>query len=111
VINIVTQSKYSDYVDASYTTGSWNTHRTEFGIKKYLNANKTHYFQLDGAFNYSDNNYWMDDVDIVVDELLNTEKGRARRFNDQYKSYLTRLQYGFQNVSWADDFKISLTNS
>tara|TARA_B100000809_G_scaffold261450_1_gene310371 strand:+ start:3493 stop:5724 length:2232 start_codon:yes stop_codon:yes gene_type:complete len=111
VINIVTQSRYSDYVDASFTTGSWNTHRIEFGIKKYLNANKTNYLQLDGAFNYSDNNYWMDNVDIVVDELLNTKKGRARRFNDQYKSYLARLQYGFQNVSWADEFKILLATS
>ena len=111
VINIVTQNRYSDYIDASFTTGSWNTQRIDFGIKKYLNANKTHYFQLDGAFNYSDNNYWMDNVDIVIDELLNTEKGRARRFNDQYKSYLGRLQYGFQNVSWADEFKILLATS
>jgi len=111
VINIVSQNRYKEYLEASYTTGSWNTHQLEFGVKRYLDSNKTHYLQLDGAFNYSDNDYWMDDVDIVVDELLNTKKGRAKRFNDQYKSYLARLQYGLQNVSWADDFKILLSTS
>lgn len=111
VINIVSQNRFDDYLDVSYTIGSWNTHQLGLGIKKHLNLEKTQYLQLDAAFNYSDNDYWMDDVDIVVDELLNTEKGRAKRFNDQYQSYITRLHYGFQNVSWADDFKIVLGTS
>ncbi len=111
VVNIETQNRYEDYVDVSYTVGSWNTHQLGLGLKKYLNSNKTQYLQLDGYFNYSDNDYWMDDVDIVVDELNNTKKGRAKRFNDQYRSHLVRLQYGFQQVSWADDFKFLLSTS
>ena len=111
VINIETQNRYENYVDVSFIIGSWNTHQFGLGIKKYLNSNKTQYVQLDGFFNYSDNDYWMDDIDIVIDDLLNTKKGRARRFNDRYKSYLARLQYGFQNMPWADDFKILLSSS
>lgn len=111
VINIVTQNRHDSYFESSYTLGSWNTHQLGIGVKRYLNSRKTNFLQVDGFFNYSDNDYWMDDVDVVVDKLLNTKKGRAKRFNDQYKSYLARLQYGFQNVTWADDFRIALNTS
>ncbi|WP_103863506.1 TonB-dependent receptor [Aquimarina sp. I32.4] len=111
VINIETQNRYKNYIDAFYTIGSWNTHQAGIGIKRYLDKNKKQFFQVDGFFNHSDNDYWMHDVDIVVDELLNTEKGKAKRFNDKYTSFLGRAQYGFQNVSWADDFRVILSLS
>lgn len=111
IVNIETKNTTKNYTSAFYSIGSWNTHKLGFGLKKYIDTNKKHFIQLDGFFNYSDNDYWMDDVDVVVDELLNTKKGRVRRFHDQYKSYLARFQYGIQNVSWTDDFRFFLGTS
>lgn len=72
VINIVTQRRQRKwFVDASYSFGSFNTH------KSYINAGQTlangfkyeiHLFQ-----NYSDNNYW---VDAPVEDF---ETGAIRR--------------------------------
>ncbi len=111
VIHIETTNRYQNYMEASYTVGSWNTHKVGIGLKRYLNKNKKQFFQVDGFFNHSDNDYWMHDVDLVIDDLYNTKKGKARRFNDAYTSYLGRVQYGFQNVSWADDFRLLLSVS
>ena len=111
VINIITKNQFKNYFDVSYAIGSWNTHLATLSSKRYLNKNKTQFIQTDAFFNHSDNDYWMHDVDIITDELGNTKKGKARRFNDDYSLFLGRFQYGFQHIWWADDFRIMLSFS
>ena len=111
VINISTKNKYTNYLDVSLTTGSWNTQLATVGLKKYLDKDNSQFIQVEISFNHSNNDYWMYDVDVVADVLGNTKKGKARRFNDAYTSCSGRLQYGFQKVSWADEFKYMLSVS
>ncbi len=111
VINVVSRYGNADYADLSYSYGSWNTHEASFSGRKKFGAHRKFFVNLDGFYNYSDNNYWMDDVDVVVDELFNTEKGRARRFHDQFESALARFQFGIRNVRWADELMVMASYS
>ncbi|MEM8969405.1 MAG: TonB-dependent receptor plug domain-containing protein, partial [Bacteroidota bacterium] len=106
VINVVSRYGNAEYIDLSYGYGSWNTHEASVTVRENLGSRDNYFINLDGFYNYSDNNYWMDNVDVVVDDLFNTEEGRARRFNDQFQSLLTRLQAGVRNQRWADEFML-----
>ncbi|WP_438712340.1 TonB-dependent receptor [Aquimarina muelleri] len=111
VINVVTANRFKNYLDVSYSAGSWNTHQTTIGLKRYLDKKNTLFIQMDGFFNHSDNDYWMYDVDVIADNLGNTKKGDVRRFNDAFTSHLGRFQFGVQQVSWADDFRLMFSFS
>ncbi|TRX54327.1 TonB-dependent receptor [Fulvivirga sp. M361] len=116
VINITTRQKNSDYLDLSYSYGSWNTHQTTLGLNKRFGKDRKFGVSLEGFQTYSNNNYWMDDV-LVKDELTskpgitNTKRGRARRFNDTFDSKLVRLTIGARNLSWADEIQLHSTLS
>ncbi|MCG8310229.1 MAG: TonB-dependent receptor plug domain-containing protein [Cytophagales bacterium] len=108
IVNIVSRYGNAEYIDVSYTYGSWNTHQTSFNSRKSLDANDKFFVSLDGSYNYSGNNYWMNDVEIVTDTVnFNTALGKARRFNDSFKSFLGRMQVGARNISWADELIIT----
>ncbi len=106
VINIKTRQQNADYLDASYSYGSWNTHQSTLAVNKRFGSNQRFNVGIEGFYTYSDNNYWMDNVDIVVDDLNNTEKGRARRFNDTFDSQMGRITLGARDLSWADQLQI-----
>lgn len=106
-INIKSRSDIKNYIDASYTYGSFNTHQAASSFKTSWGKRVNQFLTGGFFFNHSDNNYKMYNVDIVVDSLYNTRKGTARRFHDKYTSYTGRLQYGFTDLSWADEIKIS----
>lgn len=108
VVNIVSRYGNAEYLDASYTYGSWNTHQASFNSRKFLDKNDQFFVSLDGFYNYSDNDYWMKGVEIVTDTVnFNTDTGKSRRFNDTFESILGRLQVGAQNLSWADQLILS----
>ncbi|MGD1894360.1 MAG: TonB-dependent receptor plug domain-containing protein [Cyclobacteriaceae bacterium] len=106
VINVVSRYGNAEYVDLSYGYGSWNTHEASITVRENFGSSDDYFINLDGFYNYSDNDYWMDNVDVVVDDLFNTKKGSARRFNDQFQSLLTRLQVGVRNQRWADELML-----
>ncbi|NQX86438.1 MAG: TonB-dependent receptor [Flavobacteriaceae bacterium] len=114
IINIVTKKDKEKSLEIGNSYGSWNSH--EVTLDSYFKPleNKKFYASIDGVYRHSDNDYWMDDVNIVVDELYNTKKGRARRFNDKYDFGLVKLQAGFNDLNWADNLSIissfTLTN-
>ncbi|MEG0927549.1 TonB-dependent receptor [Chryseobacterium sp.] len=105
VINIVTRQGEKDFLGLGYTYGSWNSHEATLNASGHPFKNKKFYAGFDAVYRHSDNNYWMDDVDVVVDDLYNTKKGRARRFNDQYDFALAKVQLGIKDLSWADNLK------
>ncbi|KFF26507.1 TonB-dependent receptor plug domain-containing protein [Chryseobacterium vrystaatense] len=105
VINIVTRQSEKDFLGLGYTYGSWNSHEATLSTSRHPFKNKKFYAGFDAVYRHSDNDYWMDDVDVVVDDLYNMKKGRARRFNDQYDFALAKVQVGFKDLSWADNLK------
>ena len=112
IINVVTRQGNADYVDLSYSCGSWNTHEASVNARKKFGQEGKFFINFNGFYNYADNNYWMDDVEIRdPDDLLNTKLGRAKRFNDQFESALLRLQTGIRNVGWADELLLMASYS
>lgn len=116
VINIVTK-KTSDkkwYVDASYSYGSFNTH------KSYVNFGQTFKngftYEINAFQNYSDNNYnvktfvkkFNEDGTTEIDE---SEIVKVKRFHDKYHNESVIGKVGFVNKTWADRFMIGFNYS
>lgn len=96
---------------ASVSYGSFNT--TQADISGMYRDSKTGFTARgSGFYNYSDNNYevW---GKFVSNQLPNgrVENVRAKRFNDAFKSVGGRLELGFTDVKWADNFMINYIGS
>ncbi len=111
IVNMVTRNTKKDYLDISAGAGSFGTYQASLNSRKYYGSNKKYYLGLSGFYNHSDNDYWMDDVKLVVDEQHNTQTGRVRRFNDAYTSYVGRLTFGIRNLSWANELQFNFLSS
>ncbi|MFR9651460.1 MAG: TonB-dependent receptor [Rikenellaceae bacterium] len=124
VINVVTKKNMalnSYHIDASYSYGSFNTHRT------YLNFSRTHKngfnYSANVYQNYSDNNYEIENtlmtflpVDLglgmppVVD-LSDKTLYTFERFHDTYHNETAIVSLGVVGKSWADNINASLNYS
>lgn len=104
-INIISRQAQRSYLDLSYSIGSFNTHRAALSAKHRFNQNGIT-IKATGSYNYSDNNYRMQDM-IVFENSVPVEK-EIRRFHDQYESSLGMIQAGFTKVKWADELMIGL---
>jgi len=106
-INIVTSNTRRNFVDASYSYGSFNTHRTvvntAFTNKKGLT------FQLNAYQNYSDNDYrvTVDAADIFTGAY--TLNARVKRFNDKYHNESLIAQVGVVDKPYADRLLFGIT--
>ena len=107
VINIVTKNGEKDFITLGYSLGSWNTHEINLNASAKLPKEERIFVGFDALYRHSDNDYWMDEVDVVIDDLYNTEKGAARRFNDAYDFVLSRLKLGAKDLSWADKIELN----
>ncbi|AXT56709.1 TonB-dependent receptor [Aquimarina sp. AD1] len=110
-VNIITNQRKKDFLDVSYDIGSFNTHRATINGQHY---NKNGWmFQLSSFYNYSDNNYTIDDID-VRDELGNDtgiRRDNVERFHDAYNSQMIRIQTGLVDRSYADRLILGFTAS
>lgn len=98
-INIVTDRHTSSFLDASYSAGSFNTHRGALsGRHRWENGFTA---GVSGYYNYSDNNYQMNDMTVSVDGV--SKEMDITRFHDAYKSRRIAANLGFTNVKWADE--------
>lgn len=115
VINIVTNGQRRRWhVDASYSYGSFNTHKSHINFGQRL-ANGFVY-ELTAFQNYSDNNYRVDapikhfKADGTTD--FDTEKTqRVERFHDTYHNEAVVAKIGVENKSWADRLLVGFTYS
>ncbi|MFI3270145.1 MAG: TonB-dependent receptor [Rikenellaceae bacterium] len=112
IINIVSkkQNQAGWDVDASYSYGSFNTHRS--------NVTFTH--QLDNGFqyrvnayqNYSDNNYEIDNTVTLFSEggysSTPSTLYTVERFNDTYNNEAVIGEVGFRRKRWADFATLSV---
>lgn len=112
VINIVTPRRQRRwFVDASYSYGSFNTH------KSYINFGQTlkngFKYEINAFQNYSDNNYWVDSpVEDFTTGAINRQKPEhVKRFNDTYHNEAVIARVGFVNKRWADRLLVGFNYS
>lgn len=106
-INIVTPKLDEDFIDTSYSYGSFNTHR--LALVAQISNVEGYFLRTSGYLNKSDNNYTMKSVPVTDDlgNVLGTAS--AERFNDEYQSRMLTLKGGRIDTSWADELSLSLT--
>lgn len=105
-INIVTNSGKTSYLDASYSYGSFNTHKTS--VNAAINTKKGFQFLVNAFQNYSKNNYWVE-TETTMDESGSLEQViRTRRFHDHYRNEMLMLGAGLHKKSWADQFLLGI---
>ncbi len=103
-INIVTRKSYTNYLDVSYSGGSFNSHKVNANAQ-LVNPNNQWMFGVNSFFNHSDNNY---KVDIEIpDEFGNPKPATVRRFHDKFSNYLVNLYTGVYDKGYADRFIFS----
>ncbi|TDE14450.1 TonB-dependent receptor [Dyadobacter psychrotolerans] len=118
-VNIVTNQNTKRYLDASYSFGSFNTHRAS--VSGRITQEKSGLvLTLNAFYNTSANNFLMRnnpayDLKIQVVEgegnnLIYAQKN-VKRFHDGFESKMIQAETGFMNKKWADVFLIGLTYS
>lgn len=105
-VNIVTNTDPGTYVDASYSYGSFNTHKSS--VNAGYTAKSGFTAQLSAFQNYSDNNYWINGN--ITDSItgVNTLR-RVRRFHDQYHNETVIANIGVSGKKYADQFLVGIT--
>ena len=115
IINIVTnKSKRRWFLDASYSYGSFNTH------KSYVNFGQTFnngfMYEINAFQNYSDNNYYINtpvehfnaDGSTTLDD---SQVERVKRFNDTYHNEAVVGKIGLVDKPFADRLTLGFTYS
>lgn len=109
-VNIITNKKTRNYLDASYSYGSFNTHRTV--ISGACTQEKSGFTVLANLFqNYSDNNYRVHTgVTDLATSVIGPEQ-RLRRFHDSYRSETMQVETGLIGKKWADRLLVGVVLS
>ena len=107
-VNIVTGNKHSNYLDASYSYGSFNTHRSVVNAAATSKSGFT--IQLSAFQNYSDNNY-KTDLKLLLQNNMVPEKraSSVKRFHDVYHNESLIANVGVVGKSWADNLLLGMT--
>ncbi len=107
VININTPDRKEDFLDASYSVGSFNTHRASLFAQKATSGGI--FMRVTSFFNHSDNSYRMDRVP-ATDEFGNIRGYQSvRRFHDAYTSGSVGAQVGLLDQKFADELVFGFT--
>lgn len=102
-VNIVTRQQLNSYTDASYSIGSFNTHKAS--VNTYQSVHDHFFLQAGGFYNYSDNNYTI--TADVPDQFGNPKPQKVKRFHDRYRDYQLNAEAGIVKKNWADLFSIN----
>ena len=107
-VNIVTRTN-ANYLDATYSVGSFNTHRA--AVNGVYTSKGGFTLRANAFANYSDNDYkvWAPMVNLQT----NRQEGEAwvKRFNDGYQSYGLKLETGVVRRPWADYLLVGIIAS
>ncbi|MGN0223365.1 MAG: TonB-dependent receptor domain-containing protein [Muribaculaceae bacterium] len=112
VINVVTNRRHRRwFVDASYSYGSFNTHRSHVNFGQTLDNGFK--YEISAFQNYSDNNYWVDSPveDFTTGAINRRRLEHVQRFNDTYHNEAVVARVGVVNKSWADRLLFGFTYS
>lgn len=106
-INIVTSERQRTFVDASYSFGSFNTHRSV--VNAGFTAKNGFTVELNAFQNYSDNNYKVKLGGADIDLPVGTKEITLRRFHDTYHNETAILNLGVVNKPYADKLLFGIT--
>ncbi|GJM61393.1 TonB-dependent receptor [Persicobacter diffluens] len=110
-VNISLKQQPITFLDASYSVGSFNTHKAAVnGQWHHPKSGLT--FRLKSFYNQSDNDYKVN-VHLLDYETgkLAEESTTVRRFHDAYQSNMVWAEAGFQNKSFADELMFGFLHS
>ena len=107
-INILTNRSVRDYLNLSYSIGSFNTHKASLVGRLVSSGGLV--TNLNAFYNYSDNNYDIlaDVVDVSTGKVKQDE---VERFHDAYVSKTIQLETGVQNKTYADQLMLGIIAS
>jgi outer membrane cobalamin receptor len=107
-INIITRKSYKNYLDASYSGGSFNSHKINLN-GQWVHPEKQWTIGVNSFYNHSDNNF---EVDIEIpDEFGNPNPATVERFHDGFSNYLVGLYGGVFDKPYADRLMLSVRYS
>lgn len=108
-INIVTR-KDANYLDASYSIGSFNTHKASVN-GAYTNKKNGFTVRANAYYNYSDNDYkvYVPILDLNTNQYVDT--AWVKRFHDSYQSIGAKVETGVVGKSFADNLLIGILYS
>lgn len=109
-INIITKKEVKNYMDVSYGTGSFNTHKADLNAQ-YVDKKSGLFIRPAIGVNYSKNNYKMKGVEVWNSTTSQFENIDVKRFHDDYFSFLGQLSIGVTNKKWADLLSLSASYS
>lgn len=109
-INIVTDKSRRTFLDASYSYGSFNTHRTS--VSAGLTEANGFTATINAYQNYSDNDYRVKTQNTDLQTMaISSDEQWFRRFHDRYHNEAVMVQAGFVDRVWADRLMLGLTYS
>ena len=106
-INIITQNRQRSFADASYTTGSFNTHK--LSLNTQVSGTTGMFARFSSFLNHSDNNYRMNEMPIYDENGNNTGNQDITRFHDAYTSGMASVEGGLLNKKAADEWSVKFT--
>lgn len=112
VINIITKKNQNKwFLDASYSYGSFNTHRSYVHFGQTFRSGLT--YEINAFQNYSNNDYYVDTPvkDFETGAINKTKIEHVKRFNDTYHNEAIVGKVGVVNKSWVDRLMLSFTYS
>ena len=112
IVNIVTKRRHSGWhLDASYSYGSFNTHKSFVNFGQTFKSGIT--YDINAFQNYSDNDYYVDAPveDFETGRIDRTKKYHVKRFNDTYHNEAIVGKIGIIGKSWADRLMFGITYS
>ncbi|MES2063661.1 MAG: TonB-dependent receptor [Bacteroidota bacterium] len=106
-INIITGDRYRNYIDVSYSYGSFNTHRSVINAAATSKSGLT--FQLNAFQNYSDNDYKVKVDAADINTGAYAPGAIVRRFHDKYHNETLIANVGVVDKSYADKLLFGIT--
>ncbi len=103
VINIITKKNRNKwFLDASYSYGSFNTHKSYVNFGQTFRSGLT--YEINVFQNYSDNNYYVDTPvkDFTTGAINKKKIEHVKRFHDTYHNEAVIGTIGFVDKKWAD---------
>ena len=110
VINIITKKNLNRwFVDASYSYGSFNTHKSYINFGQTFKNGLT--YSVNAFQNYSDNDYWVDTPvkDFETGAINKKKIEHVRRFHDKYHNEAIVAKVGIVDKPWADRLMLGFT--
>lgn len=112
VINIITKKNRNKwFLDASYSYGSFNTHKSYANFGQTFRSGLT--YEINVFQNYSDNNYYVDTPvkDFTTGAINKKKIEHVKRFHDTYHNEAVIGKIGFVDKKWADRLMFGFTYS